>query len=222
MAPSRHISGLPMVPGNSVRDFSHADYRKRSTLAMHGGVMSVEDPNEVYKPREEILATTLARKLGITDVPEHVAFDGKVLRYECFFKEAVVESNQENYRVRRCVLLYYLLDGSVQVRHAAPPALHASHDMAVCVNEKAGMALSAALIALSAQERSHPNPANRHLLDSVSIILSQLSTYLPRARRSRSPSWRTRASRRARAKAPSSSSATASQSPTVRLAAVGA
>lgn len=39
----------------------------------------------------------------------------QVLRYECYFKEGVTESNAESYRVRRCVLLFYLLDGSIQV-----------------------------------------------------------------------------------------------------------
>ncbi|KAJ1624539.1 hypothetical protein T492DRAFT_881657 [Pavlovales sp. CCMP2436] len=100
MAPSTHISGLPMMPGNSVRDFSKTDFRKRSSLGMRAGVMQVEDASEVAV-REESLAKTLSRKLGITDVPEHMTFDGKVLRYECYFKEAVVESNDENYRVRR-------------------------------------------------------------------------------------------------------------------------
>mmetsp|Transcript_42522 Transcript_42522/g.104726 ORF Transcript_42522/g.104726 Transcript_42522/m.104726 type:complete len:627 (+) Transcript_42522:74-1954(+) len=114
MAPSTHISGLPMMPGNSVRDFSKTDFRKRSSLGMRAGVMQVEDASEVAV-REESLAKTLSRKLGITDVPEHMTFDGKVLRYECYFKEAVVESNDENYRVRRCVMLLYLLDGSMQV-----------------------------------------------------------------------------------------------------------
>ena len=91
--------------------------------------MQVVDPSEASKSREDSLAKTLSRKLGIADVPEHVAFDGKVLRYECFFKEAVVESNEENYRVRRCVLFFYLLDGSVQVRaplRSCPAARRAS------------------------------------------------------------------------------------------------
>lgn len=192
MAPSRHISGLPMAPGNSVRDFSMPDYRKRSTLGMRGGVMQVGDPNETKLPQEESLGRTLAKKLGLKDVPEHVTFDGKVLRYECFFKEAVVESNQENYRVRRCVILFYLLDGSLQVRcpgfasgsrarwpsrPLAPPPTHASPRPPPPVHK----------------------PARR-------------------SRRSRSPSSRIPASRRARARAPSSSAGTACRSPTVRAA----
>jgi hypothetical protein len=38
-----------------------------------------------------------------------------VLRFTGFFKEAVVESNMENHRVRRVQILYYLADDSVQI-----------------------------------------------------------------------------------------------------------
>jgi len=114
MPTSRTIPGLPNLPGNTVMDYSKEDYGRKSSLGVSYGVMQVSDPNEV-KVVEEPLSKTLARKLNITDTPDYVAFDGKVLRYECFFKEAVVESPDENYRVRRCVLLFYLLDGSIQV-----------------------------------------------------------------------------------------------------------
>merc|ERR1719238_1504556 len=44
-----------------------------------------------------------------------VAFDRKVLRFNCFFKEAVNESRLENFRIRNCVLYYYLEDDSMHV-----------------------------------------------------------------------------------------------------------
>jgi len=47
--------------------------------------------------------------------PAWVAFDRKVLRFNCYFKEAVNESRIENFRVRRCVLYYYLEDDSMHV-----------------------------------------------------------------------------------------------------------
>jgi hypothetical protein len=68
-----------MMPGNSVRDFSLTDFKKRSMLNMRGGVLQVTDPNEA-SGREELLAKTLARKMGLDagGAPEHVLFDGKV------------------------------------------------------------------------------------------------------------------------------------------------
>lgn len=39
----------------------------------------------------------------------------QVLRFFGFFQEAVTESNIENHRVRRVVVLYYLADDTLQV-----------------------------------------------------------------------------------------------------------
>jgi len=38
-----------------------------------------------------------------------------VLRFNCYFKEAVNESRLENYRIRNCVLYYYLEDDSMHI-----------------------------------------------------------------------------------------------------------
>ncbi|OQS07881.1 EF-hand domain-containing protein [Thraustotheca clavata] len=48
-------------------------------------------------------------------VPNFIALDKKVLRYEGYFLEAVHESNLENYRVRNCIILYYLEDDTIQI-----------------------------------------------------------------------------------------------------------
>lgn len=47
--------------------------------------------------------------------PRFIAYDKKVLRFEAYFLEAVHESNFENYRVRRCEVLYYLEDDTLQI-----------------------------------------------------------------------------------------------------------
>ncbi|OWZ21009.1 hypothetical protein PHMEG_0004502 [Phytophthora megakarya] len=47
--------------------------------------------------------------------PKFIANDKKVLRFEAYFLEAVHESNLENYRVRRCEVLYYLEDDTLQI-----------------------------------------------------------------------------------------------------------
>merc|ERR1719183_3230296 len=47
--------------------------------------------------------------------PAWVAFDRKVLRFNCYFKESVHESRLENYRIRNCTLYYYLEDDSMHI-----------------------------------------------------------------------------------------------------------
>ncbi|KAK9828561.1 hypothetical protein WJX72_000760 [[Myrmecia] bisecta] len=48
-------------------------------------------------------------------LPAWVAFDRMVLRFYAYFKESVPECEEENFRIRACVLLYYLEDGSLSV-----------------------------------------------------------------------------------------------------------
>uniref|UniRef100_A0A7S0B7I4 EF-hand domain-containing protein 1 n=1 Tax=Pyrodinium bahamense TaxID=73915 RepID=A0A7S0B7I4_9DINO len=50
-----------------------------------------------------------------TELPAWDAFDRHVLRFYGYFKEAVVESNLENHRVRKVYLLYYLEDDTCHV-----------------------------------------------------------------------------------------------------------
>eukprot|EP00931_Biecheleriopsis_adriatica_P081642 TRINITY_DN54_c0_g1_i2.p1 TRINITY_DN54_c0_g1~~TRINITY_DN54_c0_g1_i2.p1 ORF type:complete len:770 (+),score=180.35 TRINITY_DN54_c0_g1_i2:78-2312(+) len=49
------------------------------------------------------------------ELPAWDAFDRHVLRFYGYFKEAVVETNLENYRVRKVVVMYYLEDDTCQV-----------------------------------------------------------------------------------------------------------
>lgn len=56
-------------------------------------------------------------------LPAWVAYDRKVLRFYGYFKEAVFSSPIENFRVRKCVIYYYLEDDSV---HIAEPKIENS------------------------------------------------------------------------------------------------
>jgi len=51
----------------------------------------------------------------LVELPAWDAYDRHVLRFYGYFKEAVVETNLENYRVRKVVLLYYLEDDTCHV-----------------------------------------------------------------------------------------------------------
>lgn len=47
--------------------------------------------------------------------PVYVKLDKQVLRFHGYFKESVVESRLENYRIRRVTVFYYLEDKSIMV-----------------------------------------------------------------------------------------------------------
>lgn len=56
-----------------------------------------------------------ADALSESQEPRWISLDRKVLRFNAYFQEAVHESNMENYRVRKCVIYYYLEDDTIHV-----------------------------------------------------------------------------------------------------------
>ncbi|RLO04499.1 hypothetical protein DYB28_006548 [Aphanomyces astaci] len=66
-------------------------------------------------PAVENVVPLVAFDPSKSKVPNFIALDKKVLRFEGYFLEAVHESNVENYRVRKCVVLYYLEDNTIQI-----------------------------------------------------------------------------------------------------------
>jgi len=71
----------------------------------------------------ETKALEAESQTALSSAPQWVAFDRKVLRFNCYFKEAVYSSPIENFRVRKCVLYYYLEDNSM---HIAEPKIENS------------------------------------------------------------------------------------------------
>ena len=49
------------------------------------------------------------------NLPTWVAYDKQVLSFEAFFQEPVVERREEQFRVRKCKLYFYLEDDSLQI-----------------------------------------------------------------------------------------------------------
>ncbi|XP_053404745.1 EF-hand domain-containing family member C2-like [Mercenaria mercenaria] len=50
-----------------------------------------------------------------SNLPAWVAFDRQVLCFDAYFQEAVHEKREEQYRVRKCKIYFYLEDDSIQV-----------------------------------------------------------------------------------------------------------
>jgi hypothetical protein len=78
---------------------------------------SPEDFADPVDAKFKTAASTMSR------LPAWVAYDRKVLRFYGYFKEAVFSSPVENFRVRKCVIYYYLEDDSV---HIAEPKIENS------------------------------------------------------------------------------------------------
>ena len=112
--------GLPKLPGNGFKDPTKTDFRKSHVFDVYQGISIAHDPAApapmempaapappVMPAKPEVVVNPVA--------PAWVAFDRKVLRFNCYFKESVNESRLENFRIRNCVLYYYLEDDSMHV-----------------------------------------------------------------------------------------------------------
>ena len=113
-------SGLPVLPGNGFKDPTKTDFKKSHIFDVSNGITVTHDP-AAEAPKGPVSAVEPPKMMPKAEVsvapvqPAWVAFDRKVLRFDCYFKESVHESRLENYRIRKCVLYYYLEDDSMHV-----------------------------------------------------------------------------------------------------------
>ena len=113
-------TGLPVLPGNGFKDPTKVDFKKSHIFDVSNGITVNKDPASAAPkgPISAVAPPQMYSKGEVTVVPVQpawVAFDRKVLRFDCYFKESVHESRLENYRIRKCVLYYYLEDDSMHV-----------------------------------------------------------------------------------------------------------
>ena len=111
--------GLPLLPGNGFKDPTITDFKKSHVFDVHQGISIAHDPTVAAPPPTGTVEPPQMAPQPTADItpvqPAWVAFDRKVLRFNCFFKESVNESRLENYRIRNCVLYYYLEDDSMHI-----------------------------------------------------------------------------------------------------------
>ena len=107
--------GIPLLPGNTFQDPTKSNFKKTHHFDVKGGISCVNpvrpaDAGAAEPPPSAPIniAKPVAGSAPAPVQPAWVAFDRKVLRFNCYFKESVHESRLENYRVRNCVLYYYL------------------------------------------------------------------------------------------------------------------
>uniref|UniRef100_A0A7S4LEL9 EF-hand domain-containing family member C2 n=1 Tax=Eutreptiella gymnastica TaxID=73025 RepID=A0A7S4LEL9_9EUGL len=105
---------LPLLPGNNFTNKNRHDFRKSQMLQYSNGHRMASTP-KTYPA--ELVATQ--EKISLNDIqqahPSWLTLDNKILRFYCYFKESIHESREENARVRRCNLYYYLEDDTIQV-----------------------------------------------------------------------------------------------------------
>jgi hypothetical protein len=66
----------------------------------------------------ETMAASQSFRVDDTALPKHVLTAKQVLTFEGYFKENVVESSTESFRVRKVIFKYFLEDDTCQVVEA--------------------------------------------------------------------------------------------------------
>ncbi|KAK6187064.1 hypothetical protein SNE40_006312 [Patella caerulea] len=128
------MEGLPFLPGNSFKDPTNMRYHRSQSLKYSNGYALPLRPelgiggvpitrNQLNEAELDELANfhpTLtygqAKQAPPTDfIPSHVKLDKKVLRFNGYFTQTIIESPDETYRVRPIELYYYLEDDTIAV-----------------------------------------------------------------------------------------------------------
>jgi hypothetical protein len=110
-------NGLPFLPGNTFRNLEQTKFPLSQTLTVRSetgrGAMLETD-----KPSMGADLVTTQKAGGVqagTNAPGWVAFDKVCLRFDAYFQESVTERRDENFRIRKCKILFYPEDDTIQV-----------------------------------------------------------------------------------------------------------
>jgi len=137
VAMAADLRNLPNLPGFSFPQFKDSHHKPQNWNVMNG--QRVEQKHGVTNDRPRLVqaqrppdqwrsgttlpdstsravfSATAASQPGYAQLPAWDAFDRHVLRFQGYFKEPVVESNLESYRVRQVVVYYYLEDDTCHI-----------------------------------------------------------------------------------------------------------
>jgi len=130
---SADLRSLPSLPGFSYPVFKD-NHHKPQTFSVVGAQRVEQRPGlthekgkfvKAVRPQENWRTGSLpdsttravfkADPSALTELPAWDALDRHVLRFSGFFKEAVVEANLENYRIRKVQIYYYLEDDTCHI-----------------------------------------------------------------------------------------------------------
>lgn len=130
------LKNLPSLPGYSFPEFKERHHKPQTWNVVNGQRIEQKEglshdkgkfvkaprPEETWRTGSLPDSTTRAifkqqgdRVSELHELPAWDAYDRHVLRFSGYFKEAVVETNLENYRVRKVLVFYYLEDDTCHV-----------------------------------------------------------------------------------------------------------
>lgn len=113
---------LPFLPGqvfdrklgkNKFHKSHQFDYRNEVSVYVgeeKSGIGGEPLPGQKLRPKHSVYPKGVG-----PEAPAWVAFDRQVLSFDAYFQEAVHEKREEQYRIRRCKIYFYLEDDSIQV-----------------------------------------------------------------------------------------------------------
>ncbi|CAG9317837.1 unnamed protein product [Blepharisma stoltei] len=126
-------SKLPKLPGFSFNDPTKTNFHKHQMFAVRDGHMTEStkfhqenaSPQLIDELRNSMTQLAYNTSSGKPKTPDNVAiprnppawikYDRQVLRFNAYFQEPVHESSTENFRVRKCVIMFHLDDETTYV-----------------------------------------------------------------------------------------------------------
>lgn len=126
-------SKLPKLPGYAFNDPTKSNFHKHQMFAVRDGHMtestkfvqenvSTQVVEELRNSMSQLAYNTSNQKPKTPDnfaiprnPPAWLKYDRQVLRFHAYFQEAVHESPNENFRVRKCVIMHHLDDETTYV-----------------------------------------------------------------------------------------------------------
>ena len=124
-------SNLPFLPGNTAHDPTITRYHKTQLLGVKDGTITEKTTalketgdmgllNSMYEGNPlKLTGIPIRPKLENDGIPKEpptwLKHDRQVLQFNAYFQEHVVENPDENYRIRKCIIYYYLDDNSMYI-----------------------------------------------------------------------------------------------------------
>ncbi|XP_067896008.1 EF-hand domain-containing family member C2 isoform X2 [Heterodontus francisci] len=113
---------LPLLPGNTFnRNLGKEKFHKSHHFDFPNDVPTMVGEEKPGIGGEPLPGQKLKPKFSVfpkgqgSDAPSWVVFDKQVLCFKAYFQESVHERREEQYRIRKCKIYFYLEDDTIQV-----------------------------------------------------------------------------------------------------------
>ncbi|XP_069745401.1 EF-hand domain-containing family member C2 isoform X2 [Narcine bancroftii] len=113
---------LPLLPGNTFnRNLGKEKFHKSHHFDFSNDIPVMVGEEKPGIGGEPLLGQKLKPKFSVfpkgqgSDAPSWVAFDKQALCFKAYFQESVQERKEEQYRIRKCKIYFYLEDDTIQV-----------------------------------------------------------------------------------------------------------